>query len=301
MSGGNLLSDEQGSRTEIMAQNDRITYRITLGHLPYSQQVVIDGDGSVSHTSSGNFLPGSPPEIGTYNIRIDTPSLKKILDMIDKERFSAIDTSACQPEEGEGIRMIRVERGGASTTKLIGQRDRAQAGFLPLETELKEWMARARSGPQQVERMEFRLTQDVVSRGQPLKLHLAITNVGKEMLRTVNPIFVKSLGAGVFELEGVRSDLAVTELRNEHLYMEELDIRNLETMEPESAKTHWVLELEPGGSVRMNLSLEIAWAPGEYRVRPHFACDLENVHGVKVTWGQILPAPTKLMVKEQAD
>jgi hypothetical protein len=280
-----------------MNENDALYYTVRVGESPYSDSLKIDAKGLVTFLSTNNFQPGTPPEIGFYQLQLTVDDVETLWQTVEMVKFEEVDTSAAMPDEGEGTRVITVVKDNNTVAKLVGQRDSAPTGFKELEEKLRDVGARVRQEPVSALQMGVSLTQQELRHDETLEIVIRFSNPGRDPIVFANPLYVETLHAGFFELDVLRSDIPLQNLRDHHRFNHRLNYSNLTLIEPSESRDKEVIELIGGSAVQITLRIIISWPAGEYNLQILFACQKEKIKKDEVLVGEIdsLPLPIKVV------
>lgn len=287
LSGCGDNTHHRDQKTMTMHENDALYYTVRVGETPYSDSLKIDVNGVATFLSTNNFQPGAPPEIGSYALSLAEYVVEDIWRTLEEINFEEIDTSAAMPEEGEGTRVITLVQENKTAAKLVGQRDVAPAGFKELEEKLLPVVAEVRQHPVSALRMSVDFTKDEVRRGEPVRIVVVLSNPGKDPIVFANPIHVEALNIGFLELDGLRSDIPLLDLRDQHHFSEKLNQTHLTEFLPESYEEKEAMDLPPGVTVQLTLQITMNWPAGEYNVQLLYACQRDMIGEEQVFGGQI--------------
>lgn len=298
LDGCHPYSHHSDQKAMIMHENDSLYYTVRVGELPYSDSLKIDAKGVATFLSTNNFQVGVPSEIGSYHLPLENEAVEELWRMLEAVKFEEIDTSGCRPEEGEGTRVITVVKDNKTVAKLVGQRDPAPAGYKELEEKFKEVVKQVRLHPASALRMETTFVQGEVRRGESVQVILAFSNPGQDPITFANPICMEKLKIGFLEIDALRSDIPLIELRDQHHFNLSLNQKNLVEFVPEPRKDQEALMLSPGEVVQCTLKVPINWPGGEYGVHLIYACQRAMIGEVQVFEGQIDSLSLPIKVQE---
>jgi hypothetical protein len=282
-----------------MHENDALYYTVRAGDTPCSESLKIDYNGMATFLSTNNFQPGTKPEIGSYALRLEDGMISDLWRTVETINFAEIDTSGALPDEGDGTRTITIVRENLAVSKLVGKRDAAPPGFRELEDKLLTVTDQVRWHPVSALRMEVSFAQNEIQHDEMLQIDLILSNPGKEPILFANPVYIEDLGIGFLELDGLRSDLPLLELRDQHHSSEKLNQTSFSGFTPESLKKQEAIEMHPGKSIKGTLRVSINWPAGEYNTRLSYACRTNMIGDKRIFEGEIDSQQIPLKILER--
>ncbi len=286
-------------KRKAMHENDALYYTVRAGDTPCSESLKIDVEGFATFLSTNNFQPGTIPEIGSYALKLENGVADDIWRTVETINFAEIDTSDALPDEGDGTRTITIVRENLAVSKLVGKRDAAPSGFRELEEKFLIVVNQVRRHPVSALRMEVSFAQNKIQRGEMLQIDLILSNPGKKPILCANPVYIENLGIGFLELDGLRSDLPLLELRDQHHRSEQLNHNRFSGFTPEPLKEQEAVELHPGEAIKATLRVSINWPAGEYKTRLSYACRTNMIGDKRVFEGEIDSQQIPLKVLER--
>jgi hypothetical protein len=244
-----------------------------------------------THPLSLNFAPGgdavlwmrcnrdNPAKVtvGEFRKKLEKSDTDPLLKVLDSPEFSASpNPKSALP--GESIRRITAKRSDGSTLmRYVGAVVPATATFKNAEALLQRIGDKVRTQPVHAVALKVDPIPVSAQPEQAVTFTVTISNPGDQVLRVPLPKAWEAAETQA-EWDGLRSDVPLAEMNNDHRRTLELSAAHLPpSWAPPTPKDF--VELPPRGSLALPFTVNFSWEPGAYDLQFSYSSSLTDAQG----------------------